>query len=137
MVVLEKYMVTLKEYAELKNISYEAVRKQVKRYAKELEEHIIVQNRTKYLDEYAVEYLNQKRSASPIIVQEIAKDEELEQLRTENKNLLLKIAQLQDELLKEKDNVQQLQQDKIELLEQKEVEEPQVKKSIWKRIFGQ
>lgn len=120
MVVLEKYMVTLKEYAELKNISYEAVRKQVKRYAKELEEHIIVQNRTKYLDEYAVEYLNQKRSASPIIVQEIAKDEELEQLRTENKNLLLKIAQLQDELLKEKDNVQQLQQDKIALLEQKE-----------------
>ena len=126
-------MITIKDYAESKNISYEAVRKQVKRYADELKDHIVIKNRTKYLDDFAVEFLNTKRNESPIIVQEVAKDEELKRLKQEKMNLLIKITQLQEELLTEKTVVQQLQQDKIALLESSKEEEP-VKKwwQIWK-----
>ena len=84
-------VITIKDYAKDKGISYEAVRKQVKRYATdELKDHIVVQGRTQLLDEYAVDFLNQKRNESPIIIQEQSKDEELERLKEENKQLLIR-----------------------------------------------
>lgn len=112
-------MVTLKEYAKSKNITYEAVRKQVNRYKSELEGHIFKEKRTQYLDEVAVEFLNNKRTENPIVIIETAKDEEIQRLQEENKMLLIKVSQLQDALLAEKDNVKALQEEKILLLEEK------------------
>lgn len=112
-------MVSLKEYAKSKNISYEAVRKQVQRYKKELEGHIQKVNRTQYLDEEAVNLLDSKRAENPIVILESGKDEELQRLESENKMLLLKIAELQEALLQEKDQVKILQNEKIMLLEEK------------------
>lgn len=91
-------MITIKDYAKDKNISYEAVRKQVKRYKEELKDHISIQNRTQFLDDFAVDFLNERRNESPIIIQEQAKDEELERLREENKNLLIKMVSIEEEL---------------------------------------
>ena len=54
-------MVSLKEYAKNKGVSYEAVRKQVNRYKDELKGHISKVNRTQYLDEEAVAFLDSKR----------------------------------------------------------------------------
>ena len=112
-------MVTIKEYAKNKGVSYEAVRKQLNRYSGELKGHITKVGRTQYLDDDAVQFLDSKRAENPIIVMESSKDEELQRLEAENKTLLLKIAELQDELLREKDQVKQLQIEKIELLEAK------------------
>lgn len=42
-------MISLKDYAKNKNVSYEAVRKQVNRYKTELEGHIHKVNRTQYM----------------------------------------------------------------------------------------
>ena len=112
-------MVSIKEYAKNKGVSYEAVRKQVNRYAGELKAHITKVGRTQYLDEEAVLFLDNKRAESPIIVMESGKDEEIQRLEAENKALLLKIAELQDALIREKDQVKQLQNEKIELLEAK------------------
>lgn len=53
-------MKTLKEYANENHITYEAVRQQVKRYEKELSNHIKKIKRTKYLDEFAIEFLDKK-----------------------------------------------------------------------------
>lgn len=50
---------------------------------------------------------------------ESGKDEEIQRLEMENKALLLKVAELQEALLKEKDQVKLLQNEKIELLEAK------------------
>lgn len=125
-------MVTLREYAKSKNISYEAVRKQVNRYKKDLEGHIIKEKRTQYLDDDAVAFLDSKRVESPIIVAEIEKDEEIQRLHNENKNLLIKVAQLQDDLLKEKDQVKLLQTEKIELLEEKNEESKKKRFWFWK-----
>ena len=112
-------MVTIKEYAKNKGDSYEAVRKQLNRYSGELKGHKTKVGITQYLDDDAVQFLDSKRAENPIIVMESSKDEELQRLEAENKTLLLKIAELQDELLREKDQVKQLQIEKIELLEAK------------------
>lgn len=124
-------MLSIRDYAKNKGCSYEAVRKQVNRYKAELEGHISKANRTQYLDEYAVEFLDSKRAANPVVVLEIGKDEEIKRLEEENRNLLLKVAELQDALLREKDLVKQLQGEKIQLLEKKE-EQPEEKKTWWK-----
>lgn len=116
-------MVTIKEYAKTKGVSYEAVRKQVNRYHSELKGHISKVGRVNYLDEKAVEFLDSKRAESPIIIMETAKDEQIQRLQDENKALLLKVTELQDQLLKEKDTVKLLQSEKIELLQAREEKE--------------
>lgn len=130
-------MVSLKDYAKNKGVSYEAVRKQVSRYKTELDGHIHKVNRTQYLDDEAVAFLDSKRTESPVILLQMDKDEEIQRLSNENKALLIKIAELQDALLKEKDTVKLLQEEKIALLEakQEKQEEPE-KKSWWQRIWG-
>lgn len=139
---MELNLLTIKEYAQKKNVSYEAVRKQIQKYKDgELKDHIIRKNKTQYLDEYAVDFLDNRRRESPIMAIQMDKDEEIERLTNENKALLVQIAQIQNELIQtqkalseEKDTVKQLQADKIALLEEKQ-EEPE-KKSWLQRIFG-
>lgn len=128
-------MISMKDYAEQKGISYEAVRRSVNRYKEELEGHIVVQNRTKFLDDEAVAFLDSKRQQSPIVIVNQDKNEELERLRNEKEALLIKIAELQDALLQEKDKVAVLQEKNIALLEAKvdsSTEIPEVRKPWWK-----
>lgn len=112
-------MVSIKDYAKNKGCSYEAIRKQVIRYKNDLDEHIIKVNRTKYLDDYAVEFLDKKRTTNPVIVEKYDRDEEIERLKKEKEVLLVKIVELQEQLNKEKDEVKSLQNKQIELLEMK------------------
>lgn len=123
-------MISIKDYAKSKNVSYEAVRKQVNRYKKELEGHISKVNRTQYLDDEAVALLDEKRQENPIIIIEADKDERIKELEAENKILLAKITMIQEELLQEKEQVKVLQNEKIELLEQKKP------KGFWSKILG-
>lgn len=125
-------MQTIKEYAKNNGVSYEAIRKQVKLYEKELIGHIEKNGRTQYLDSFAIDFLDKKRSNNTVIVTQVEKDEEIKRLENENKALLLKVAELQDQLLKEKDNVKMLQEEKIQLLEQKETKAE--KKHWWQRL---
>lgn len=129
-------MVSMREYAAQKGVSYEAVRKQVNRYKKELEGHITKVSRTQYLDDEAVAFLDEKRQENPVILLQADKDEEIQRLHDENKALLLKVAELQDALLKEKDTVKELQTEKIALLEAKQEQEAAKRKSWWGRLFG-
>lgn len=129
-------MISLKDYAKNKGISYEAVRKQVSRYKVELDGHIQKINRTQFLDDEAVAFLDAKRQGNPVVIYEVSKDEEIQRLTDENKALLLKIAELQEALLNERAETKQLQAEKIALLEakQEKQEEPE-KKSWWQRIW--
>ena len=103
-------MLSIKNYAESKNVTYEAVRQSVKRYEKELEGHIFKQGRTQFLDEYAVDLLDQKRSANPVVIYEVAKDEEIERLNQEVADLKDKVLKLQELLLDERQKQLPLQQ---------------------------
>lgn len=119
-------MITIKDYAKQKGVSYEAIRKQIKRYEEELEGHLIKQNRFLMLDDEAVQFLDSKRSENPVIVYEQNKDEELEQLRHENKVLLIQMNTVQDQLGKvqqkliaEMNATKLLTQEKVQYLEYK------------------
>lgn len=92
-------VMSIKDYARARKITYEAARQQVKRYEKELQGHIHRQNRTQYLDDYAVGLLDDHRQQNPVVVVNQDRDAELEQLRSENKTLLQQVAMLQDKLL--------------------------------------
>lgn len=125
-------MISIKDYAKNKGVSYEAVRKQVNRYKDELAGHIHKQNRTQYLDDEAVAFLDSKRSENPIVIMEMSKDDEIQRLSNENKALLIKVAELQEALIKEKDEVKLLQKEKLELLEAKnEIAIDSEKKPWW------
>lgn len=146
-------MITVKEYAEQQGKSVQAVYKQIK--AKEnaalLDGHIFLQKignkNAKILDDEAVEILNNASRQAPTVVLQNGKDElietlqaEKEQLANENKSLLIKVAELQEQLLQEKDNVKLLQQEKIALLEEKQDNQNQqpdeeVKETFWSRLW--
>lgn len=91
-------VVTLRDYAKQNNISYEAVRKQVVRYQKELEGHLIKDGRQQFLDEEAVAFLDSKRQKNPVAIIQMDKDDQIENLERENKNLLIKVAEQAEEL---------------------------------------
>lgn len=103
-------MITLKEFANIENISYEAVRQQVNRYKKDLAQHLVKEGRTTYLDDWAVEYLKSKRSKQPVIVQQRDQSAELEQLRNENKQLLVELARVQQSEIEKTEKIVELQQ---------------------------
>lgn len=144
-------MITVKEYAEQQGKSVQAVYKQMrsKENAALLENHIFLQkvgNKTaKVLDDEAVEILNNASRLAPTVVLQNGKDEQIEalkaekeQLASENKSLLIKVAELQEQLIQEKDNVKLLQQEKIALLEEKQEEQnqqPEEKGSFWNRLW--
>lgn len=91
-------IISLKDYAKQKNVSYEAVRQQVVRYKKDLEGHLIKDGRQQFLDEEAVAFLDAKRQKNPVAIIQQDKDETIEALKQENKNLLIKVAEQAEEL---------------------------------------
>lgn len=86
-------MITMRDYAKQKGITYEAVRRQVNRYNTELTGHISIRNRTQYLDDWAVEFLSERRRQSPIVIVNEDRQEEVE-------NLKQQVAELQEKLSK-------------------------------------
>ena len=105
----EMNVISLKEYAQNNRISYEAVRQQVVRYAEELGDHIIKDGRQQFLDEEAVAFLDGKRQKNPVVIYQASKDEEIERLENQNKDLLIEIANLQKQLLQAQSQNYQLQ----------------------------
>ena len=89
-------VISLKDYAKQNNISYEAVRQQVVRYKDDLAEHIIRDGRQQFLDEDAVAFLDSKRQKNPVAIIQMDKDEQIEALRREKENLLIKVAEQAD-----------------------------------------
>lgn len=99
-----EYM-TIQQFAEDQHVSYEAIRQQVARFHKELDGHIVRRKQQKLLDEYAVNFLRERRRQSPAIV--------INQDRTET------IDALKDELLKAQNMITQLQQQLDDLKDQR------------------
>lgn len=97
-------MVTLKQYADEKGISYEAVRKQTIKFADELADHIVVVDGTRYLDEEAQKFLSERRRLSPIVVKiedtqadNEERSQEIETLKTALLQMQKRVIELQDE----------------------------------------
>lgn len=61
-------MIGIQQYADEHKITYEAVRQKLIRYAEELDGHIVKQKNKKYLDDFAVSFLDGKSKESPVVV---------------------------------------------------------------------
>lgn len=115
---------TIKEYAHKCGVSYEAVRQQVRRYAEDLEGHVQKNGRTLVLDEWAEDFLDGKRQGNPVVVAQTDLQQQLQQLRDENKALLIKVADQADKLAGAYKQVSDLQQQALQLpAAQKEAED--------------
>lgn len=110
-------LVTIKQFAESQEISYEAVRKQINRYSDELSGHIIKQGRKSFLDKWAVEFLETKRRERPVVLASIERTEENEYLREQIEKLKTQLLSAQNELLREKERVINLQEEAKKSLE--------------------
>lgn len=135
-------MLTIREYAKTRNVAYESVRKQVKRYAKELKGHTVKDGAT-MLDDYAMDFLDKHRMKREVsIVQEPDAEEtaqEITNLRAEIEQLKQKLVDAQTEIIKAKDETlathskyQELLERNQLLLEQKDIE----LQTYHKTIFG-
>lgn len=92
-------LVTIKEYAKNKGVTYEAVRRQLKQYAKDLDGHVIVKGKTNFLDDVAIQILDKHRTPKTVVVDytENEMQAENERLRAEIDRLKSNIIKLQNE----------------------------------------
>ncbi|MCR5586101.1 MAG: hypothetical protein K6F77_01030 [Lachnospiraceae bacterium] len=80
-------LISVKDYAEQKGVSFQSVYAHIKRHKRELEGHIPKENGKIWLDEEAVRILNAASgNSAPVIVQD-AKVKEVEELKAENQSL--------------------------------------------------
>lgn len=91
-------MITVKQYAEERGITIQAVHQSMsgKRKQAKLKGHVQVIDGVKWLDEEAVAILDEHRNKNPIVIVQQDKDEEIERLRRENELLLKKVAALSE-----------------------------------------
>ena len=112
-------MITIKDYAKGRGISYEAARQQIGRYMDRevdgfrLADHISKIDRTQYLDDEAVSFLDTRRAKNPVIIQQEERDETIERLRQRVDELQTRLLTAQDEykaLLLEKHSIEMREQ---------------------------
>lgn len=138
-------LISVKEYAENRGKSVQAVYQQLKRKdnAQRLEGHIVVKRvgnkDTKFLDAVAVEILDEASRQAPQVIMESMDKERIAELEAENKMLVQKIVELQEQIIERSKKVEMLQEANILLLEQKQErmqEQVEEKKGFWSRIFA-
>lgn len=132
---------TIKDYATSRGVSYETVRRQVAGAKKKaLKGHISYQGKQAFLDDYAIEYLDEHRQPRNVVVQ--ANNEETQK---ELERLHNQVHQLQTELQKRTDKIAELLEEKTLLIEdktrreiaEKELQETKQELSKYQRtIFG-
>ena len=117
-------MKTIKQYAEEQGVSYEAIRKKISTYKDELKEHIVIKGRTQYLDDWAVNFLTERRKENPVIIVSQEKADEVEamrkQIETLRTQLLLSqnaLIKSQEERIKDKETIIALQAETRKTLE--------------------
>lgn len=119
-------MLSVKQYADSRGISGTAVRKQLARYAEELEGHIVVTSRRRMLDDVAISFLDQHRQPKTLVIDgEATLADQVEVLQEQMKKLqetsmLEEIEFLRKELADSRNRVNQLQAGMIEMMKLKD-----------------
>ena len=119
-------MISVTQYAESRGVSGPAVRRQLARYAKELEGHVITSGRKRMLDDEAVAFLDQHRMQRTVIVdgEEVSLSDQVTALHEkvkelEDSSLAEQVEILRRELEASQRKVMELQDNVIGLLEHK------------------
>lgn len=110
---------TLKQYAASRGISYEAVRRQVNKYKKELADHIVRKDGVQYLDQDAIAFLSEKRRRSPLVIVHEDNKDKIDQLEEELRSVKEKLLAAQTEILNAQRKVIEMQDAMKDSLEAK------------------
>ena len=94
--------ISIRDYAKQHGISYEAVRKQIKRFNAELSNHITTVGKKMYLDNVAVAFLDDRRQNNPVFISQQSESEQINDLK-------LQIDALKNELMTTQKRVIELQ----------------------------
>ena len=98
---------TIKDMASEFKCTYEAVRQQTSRYSKELAGHSHLDGKTRYYDDWAVEFLRERRKKNPIIIEQTDTKQLIEELQQKNTVLLEKVAVQADKLAAQSEELRQ------------------------------
>lgn len=93
-------MITVKQYAEERGITIQAVHQsmQGKRKKERLEGHVTVIDGIKWLDEEAVAILDESRNKSPVVYEKAEANQRIEELEENERIMLAKIAAQADRI---------------------------------------
>lgn len=93
-------MITVKQYAEERSITIQAVHQSMngKRKKERLEGHVQIIDGVKWLDEEAVAILDEARIKSPIVYEKLEANEIIDAMKENEKQYLRKIAEQADEI---------------------------------------
>lgn len=112
-------MTTIKALAKQQNVTYQAIWKLVVKYESDLSGHIVTKGKIRYLDDYAVDFIMQKRRDHPMVALYDDQSAIIESLRAEKEALQNEVFRLQNEVIAEKDQLSKLQAENNNLLEAK------------------
>lgn len=107
-------LMTIRQYSLSRGVSYEAVRRQTIRYSKELNGHIHKQGKKNFLDEYAINFLDEHRQPKSIV---IANDDKA--IQQEREQYLQTIDTLRSKIESLQDTIINLQSESRALIEEK------------------
>lgn len=110
-------MKTIRQVAEEQGISYEAVRRQVAKYKKELKGHISTKGQAKYLDEYAVQFIVNRRRESPVVVLQQDTNAELEETKAELDAVKAELETMKNMMIGMQNKVIELQEENMKMIE--------------------
>ena len=128
-------MISIRDYALSKGITYEAARKSVNLYKNnDLKEHIYIQGKLTMLDEEAVKFLDERRRGNPIsIVINDGSEHKIKQLEEDNATLREKLMNTENELIIKNGMIIEAQE-KVLLLTEKEQEITQMKTNLMEKL---
>ena len=110
-------LISIRDYAKSKGISYEAVRRQVVKYREDLADHTVRQKGITYLDEDAVKFLDERRRQSPLVIVREDQTAQIEELERQIDALKNTLDVLREENRRSQEYVIELQKDKINFIE--------------------
>lgn len=125
---------SVSEYAKSQGVTPQAIYKQIDRYKKDLARHLHKRGRTTFLDDYAQSFLDEKRANNKVIIKKASETEEIKALQEENKRLLLKVNELQDQVIRISGEKEKLQERVIAMLEVKAEEPKEEPKELPKEV---
>lgn len=107
--------ITIKDYAESRKITYEAVCKQVRQYkSKELKGHLTYEGKLTFLDPAAVDFLDKHRMKRNIVLAPTS-----EEIKAEMQKLQDSLFNAMNEISSLKSQIIELQRDNMSYLEEK------------------
>ena len=107
-------MLSIAEYVKQRGVSQTAVRRQLARYAEELEGHTPKINRKTMLDDVAIQILDSHRMPREVIIQQASED-----VQKEINDLRAQIDLMKDKALEFQQTIIDLQKQNMSLIEQK------------------